>query len=111
MKVRENAQYLPPHILMSEAKWAEVFDTNPIGMWFGTNKNDSSLIRVIKFYWKSQAPAVLTKEFVIDYQELLFKQNAPRGKLKILYGQSGLPKESSLKSMVPWGKRKSGCSQ
>ena len=45
--------------------------------------DDSSLIRVIKFYWKSQAPAVLTKKFVIKYQELLFKQNAPRGKLKI----------------------------
>jgi len=83
MKVRGNAQYLPPHILMSEATWAKVLDTNPIGMWFGTNKNDSSLIRVIKFYWKSQAPTVLTKKFVIDYQELLFKQNAPRGKLKI----------------------------
>jgi len=55
MKVRRNAQYLLPHILMSEAKWAEVLDTNPISMWFGTNKNDSSLIRVIKFYWKSQA--------------------------------------------------------
>jgi len=52
-------------------------------MLFGTNKNDLSLIRVIKFYWKSQLPAVLTKKFVTDYQELLFKQNAPRGKLKI----------------------------
>jgi len=83
MKVRGNAQYLPPHILMSEATWAEVLDTNPIGMWFGTNKNDSSLICVIKFYWKSQVPSVLTKKFVIDYQELLFKQNAPRGKMKI----------------------------
>jgi len=51
-------------------------------MWFGTNKNDSSLSCVIEFYWKSQAPAVLAKLFVIDYQELLVKQNAPRGKLK-----------------------------
>jgi len=83
MKVRGNAHYLPPHILMSEATWAKVLDTNPIGMWFGTNKNDSSLICVIKFYWKSQASVVLTKKFVIDYQELLVKQNAPRGKLKI----------------------------
>jgi len=82
MKVRGNAQYLPPHILMSEETWAKVLDTNPIGMWFGTNKNDSSLIRVIKFHWKSQAPAVLAKTFVIDYKELLVKQNAPRGKLK-----------------------------
>jgi len=40
MKVRGNAQYLPPHILMSEATWAKVLDTNPIGMWFGTNEND-----------------------------------------------------------------------
>jgi len=68
MKVRGNAQYLLPHILMSEETWAKVLDTNPIGTWFGTNKNDSSLIRVIKFYWKSQAPAVLAKTFVIDYQ-------------------------------------------
>jgi len=50
MKVRGNAQYLPPHILMSEKTWAKVLDTNPIGMWFGTNKNDLSLIRVTKIY-------------------------------------------------------------
>jgi len=85
MKVRGNAQYLPPHILISEETWAKVLDTNPIGMWFGTNKNDSSLIRVIKFYWKSQAPAVLAKTFVIDYQELLVKQNASRCKLENLW--------------------------
>jgi len=84
MKVRGKAQYLPPHILTSEATWAKVLDTNPIGMWFGNNKNNSSLIRVIKFYWKTWAPAVLVKAFVIDHQELLFKQNAPRGKLKTL---------------------------
>jgi len=67
---------------MSEETWAKVLDTNPIGTWFGTNKNDSSFIRVIKFYLKSLAPAVLAKTFVIDCQELLVKQNAPRGKLK-----------------------------
>ena len=47
MKVRGNAQYLPPQILMSEAPWAKVLDINPLSMWFGTNKNDSSLIRVL----------------------------------------------------------------
>jgi len=33
MQIRGNAQYLLPHILMSEATWAEVIDTNPIGIW------------------------------------------------------------------------------
>jgi len=82
MEVRGNAQYLPPHFLMSVATWARVLDTNPIGMQFGTNKNDPSFIRVIKFYWTTQAPAVLAKKVVIKYQEWLIKQNAPRGKLK-----------------------------
>ena len=85
LKIQGNVHYLPPHILMSGATWTKVLDTNPIGMWFGMNKEDSSLIRVIKFYWKSQAPAVLMKKIVIEYQELLFKQNAPRGKLKNLW--------------------------
>jgi len=42
MKIRWNGHYLPLHILMSEAMWAKprVLDTNPIDMWFETNKND-----------------------------------------------------------------------
>ena len=42
MKIRWNGHYLPLHILMSEAMWAKprVLDTNPIDVWFETNKND-----------------------------------------------------------------------
>jgi len=43
MKVRGNAQYLPPHILMLEATCAKVLDTNPIGMWFLSAPNDRSI--------------------------------------------------------------------
>ena len=80
-KVGENAQYLSPHILMSEPTWSNLLDTNPIDPWFGTYKKDLSLICVLKFYWKTQAPAVLKKKIVIEYQEGLVTQNAPRGKL------------------------------